>query len=149
MNISHTAYEALSPRQRLIAAIDAIARMDWAELDQLKTTCPLKTYRREDTAFRDVMEALLAAGMGVEVDLLGAALWFFACPDPERCEAARQDIAAIEAAWLDLLADMGITSPTAAPLRHPLVSVLLENAPEPDPEKVAEFYAQQKASASA
>ena len=48
----------------------------------------------------------------------------------------------IEAAWLALLADMGVTSPTAAaPPRHPLVAALLKIAPEPESEKMAENYA--------
>ena len=61
-----------------------------------------------------------------------------------------QDMAAIEAAWLALLTEMGITSPAAAaPPRHPLVAILLEIAPEPEPERVAENYVALKASVSA
>ena len=57
----------------------------------------------------------------------------------------------IAAPWCSaLLADMGITSPTAAaPPRHPLVAVLLKIAPAPESERVAENYAALKASVSA
>jgi hypothetical protein len=148
MKISDTAYEALSPRQRIIATIDAMARDDTAEIDRLKTTCPIKSYRREDAAFRDVFEGLRGAELAVEADLLSEALWLIARHDDPECrEATLQTMAAIEAAWLALLSDMGITSPAgAAPPRHLLVAVLLENAPEPEPERVAEYYAVLKAS---
>ena len=151
MKISDTAYEALSPRQRIIAVVDAIARDDTAEIDRLKTTCPIKTYRQRDVAFTDTMEALDMAGLAVETDLRGAALWWWwARTDPDCGIEVLQDMAAIEAAWLALLTEMGITSPAAAaPPRHPLVVPLLENAPEPVSERVAEIYAALKASVSA
>jgi len=92
----------------------------------------------------------LGLGLAVETDLRGAALLWWARRDPERDEALLQGMAAIEAAWLALLADMGITSPTAAaPPRHPLVSVLLKIAPAPESERVAENYTVLKASVSA
>jgi hypothetical protein len=147
MNIRGTVYEALSPRQRIIAAMDAIARDDTAEIERLKTTCPFRTYRQRDAAFVDAMEALFGAGLAVESDLRGAALWWWAAPVPEQREALLYDMAVIEAAWLALMADMDITSPTAAaPPRHPLVECLLEIAPEPESGKVAENYAVMKAS---
>lgn len=60
---------------------------------------------------------------------------------PPTILALLQHMAAIEAAWLDLLAEMGITSPTAAaPPRHPLVTELLEIAPVPERELVAECH---------
>lgn len=147
MKIRGTVYEALGPRQRLIAVMDAIARDDTAEIDRLKTTCPIKTYRREDAAFRDVMEGLCWAGLAVETDLRGAALWWWGTRTDPDCGMVEvlQDMAAIEAAWLALLTEMGITSP-ASPPRHPLVVPLLENAPEPVSERVAEIYAALKAS---
>lgn len=146
MNIRGTVYETLSPRQRIIAAMDAIARDDTAEIDRLKTTCPFRTYRQRDAAFSNAIEALFGAGLAVEADLRGAALWWWAAPVPEQREALLQGMAAIEAAWLALMADMGISSPTAAaPPRHPLVECLLEIAPEPESERVAEIYAVLKA----
>ena len=150
MKIRGTVYEALSPRQRIIAAMDAIARDDTAEIARLKSTCPIKSYHQRDAAFSDTMEALFGAGLAVETDLRGAALLWWARRDPERDEALLQGMAAIEAAWLALLADMGITSPTAAaPPRHPLVSVLLKIAPAPESERVAENYTVLKASVPA
>jgi hypothetical protein len=147
MNIRGTVYEALSPRQRIIAAIDAIARDDAAEVERLKSTCPIKTYRQRDAAFSDTMEALLGTGLAVEADLRGTALWWLLVRAiPEDSDALLKNMAAIEAAWLALLADMGITSPTAAaPPRHPLVVALLAIAPAPESERVAENYAVLKA----
>jgi hypothetical protein len=146
MNISGKVYEVLSPRQRIIAAMDAIARDDTAELERLKSTCPIKTYRQRDAAFSDTVEALSGAGLAVESDLRGAALSWMVGDIPEQGEALLYDMAAIEAAWLALLADMGITSPTAAaPPRHQLVVHLLEIAPTPESERVAEIYAALKA----
>ena len=147
MNIRGTVYEALSPRQRIIAAMDAIARDDTAEVERLKSTCPISTYRQRDAAFSDTVEALFGTGLAVEADLRGAALWWWMVRAvPEQGGALLQNMAAIEAAWLALLADMGITSPTAAaPPRHPLVVHLLDIAPAPESERVAEIYAVLKA----
>ena len=143
MNIRGTVYEGLSPRQRIIAAMDAIARDDTAEGERLKTTCPIKSYHQRDDAFSDTIEALFGAGLAVEADLRGAALSWLAC---ERDAALLQNMAAIETAWLALLADIGIRSPTAAaPPRHPLVAHLLEIAPAPESKRVAENYAVLKA----
>ncbi len=82
------------------------------------------------------MEALFGIGLAVEADLRGAALsWWMVRAIPEESGALLINMATIEAAWLALLGDMGITSPTAtAPPRHPLVAQLLEIAPEPESE---------------
>jgi hypothetical protein len=150
MNIRGTIYEALSPRQRIIATMDAIARDDTAEIDRLKTTCPYRVYRQRDAAFIDALEALFGAGLAVEGDLRGAALSWWAHPVSGRDEQLLQDMAAIEAAWQALLADMGITSLTAAaPPRHPLVARLLEIAPEPNSQRVEENFALLKAAVPA
>ena len=139
MKIRSTVYEALSPRQRIIAAMDAIDRDDSSEIDRLKSTCPIKSYRQRDAAFSDTIEALFGAGLAVEADLRGEALSWWA---GKRDAALLQNMVAIETAWLALLADMGIASPTAAaPPRHPLVGALLAIAPEPESEKVAENFA--------
>jgi len=139
VKVRGSVYESLSPRQRITAAMDAIARDDTAEIDRLKSTCPIKSYRQRDAAFSDTIEALFGTGLAVEADLRGEALSWWA---GERDAALLQSMATIETAWLALLADMGITSPTAAaPPRHPLVVALLAIAPEPESEKVAENYA--------
>jgi len=95
--------------------------------------------------------ALFATGMAVEADLRGAALsWWLVRTIPEQRRELLQNMADIEAAWLGLLADMGITSPTAAaPPRHQMVVYLLEMAPEPESERVAETYAILRASVPA
>jgi hypothetical protein len=139
MKIPGIVYETLTPQQRIVAVMDAIARDDTSEIYRLKSTCPFKSYRQRDAAFSDTIEALFGVGLAVETDLRGEALsWFTSGWDKEQL----RKMAAIEAAWLALLAEMGITSPTAAaPPRHPVVAVLLEIAPEPETERVAENYA--------
>lgn len=139
MKVRGSVYESLSPRQRIIAAMDAIARDDTAEIERLKSTCPIKSYRQRDAAFSETIEALFGTGLAVESDLRGEALsWLASGWDKEQL----QKMAAIETAWLALLAEMGITSPAAAaPPRHPVVSALLEIAPKPESERVAENYA--------
>jgi hypothetical protein len=142
VKIRGAVYEALSPRQRIIAAMDAIGRHDTAEVERLKSTCPIKTYRQRDAAFSDTMEALFGTGPAVEADLRGAALWWWMVRAiPNQGDALLKNMAAIEGAWLALLGDMSITSPTAtAPPRHPLVAHLLGIAPEPDSDRVSENY---------
>jgi hypothetical protein len=49
------AYEQLTPTERFRLSIEAMARKDWAEVDRLEDTCPRRTYRCEDEAFRDRM----------------------------------------------------------------------------------------------
>jgi hypothetical protein len=143
MKIHGLIYEALSPRQRIIAAMDAIARDDTAEVERLKSSCAIKTYRQRDSEFSDTIEALFVTGLAVEADLLSEALSWLTC---RHDKVVLQNMATIEAAWLTLLAEMGITSPTsAAPQRHPVVAALLDAAPEPKSEKVAENYAVLKA----
>ena len=118
--------------------MDAIARDDTAEVERLKSSCPIKTYRQRDAEFSDTIEALFVTGLAVEADLLSEALSWLTC---RHDKVVLQNMATIEAAWLTLLAEMGITSPTsAAPQRHPLVAQLLEIAPEPESERVSENY---------
>jgi len=148
--IHGTVYEGLNPRQRIIATVDAMACDDTAVVERLKNTCPIKSYRQRDADFSDVIEGLLMAGLAVEADLRGAALWWWTRTEPEKNDALLLEMAAIEAAWLALLADRGITSPTAAaPPRHPLVFGLLEIAPKPKSEIVAENHAKLQASVPA
>ena len=139
MKIRGAVYEELTPRQRIVAVMDAIARDDTAEIYRLKSTCPFKSYRQRDAAFSDTIDALFGVGLAVETDLRGEALSWLACG---RDKEQLRKMAAFEAAWLALLADMGITSQASAgPPRHPVVSALLEIAPEPETERVAESYA--------
>jgi hypothetical protein len=49
-------YQALSPRERFVLLVQAMARPDEREADRLQDTCPLFTYRAEDAEFRDRMK---------------------------------------------------------------------------------------------
>ena len=143
MNILGKIYEGLSLSQRVIAAMDAIARDDTAEIERLKLTSPIKTYRERGIAFSGTMKALFAIGMAVECDLRGAALsWWMVRTIPEQSRELLQEMAAIEGGWQALLADMDIASPTAAaPPRHQMVVLLLKMATEPKSDRVKEIHA--------
>lgn len=51
MNIKPQIYESLTPRQRVIASIEALARGDEEEKRRLVKSCPKKSYLQTDTAY--------------------------------------------------------------------------------------------------
>ena len=139
MNIHGKIYEGLSPRQRVIAAMDAIARDDTAKIDQPDQDLP----SARGIAFSETMKALFAIGMAVECDLRGAALsWWMVRTIPEQSRDLLQEMAAIEGGWQALLADMDIASPTAAaPPRYQMIVLLLKMVTEPKSGRVKEIHA--------
>jgi hypothetical protein len=142
VNIHGKVYEGLSNRQRIIAAMDAIAREDTAEVERLKSSSPIETYRQRGIAFSETIRALFETGLAVECDLSGAALsWWIVRATPEQSRELLKEMAAIEGGWQALLGDMGIASLTAAaPPRHQMVVLMLKMAPEPEPERVEEIH---------
>ena len=143
MNIHGKVYEGLSNRQRIIAAMDAIARDDTAEVERLKSSSPIETYRQRGIAFSETIRALFGTGLAVECDLTGAALsWWMVRAIPEQSRELLKEMAAIEGGWQALLGDMGIASPiAAAPPRHQMVVLLLKMATEPESKRVKEIHA--------
>lgn len=141
MNIKPLVYESLTPAQRVIAAIEAIARKDEAELENLRNTCPRKHYTQEDFRYSGTLQYLLAHMMATENALSGHALSIlmslYVLPDCEdKAEALMQRMANDLAAWHDFLESMGIAPATmdkvAAVIRHPLVTEILKTLPEPE-----------------
>ena len=153
-------YESLTPAQRVIASIEALARGDEEEKRRLVTSCPKKTYTMTDAAYSDKMEALLDMAMAVELDMRGCALTFFMLlylednldhDKHEKLSALMekvppqiQEIVSIKQAWHNFLEDEGIDPATMdsayQPLRHfalEWITALADNMDlKPDPETV-------------
>tara|TARA_B100001989_G_C24549681_1_gene473414 strand:+ start:3314 stop:3844 length:531 start_codon:yes stop_codon:yes gene_type:complete len=75
--IKENIYEKLSPRQRIVANLDALARGDKDEEGKLSKTCPKYTYRMNDHSFCMRMEAIQFLALLVEHDLRSFILEFF------------------------------------------------------------------------
>lgn len=75
-SISPTVYESLTPRQRIIATIEAEARDDQDEVQRLVKTCPKKTYRMNDADYAEEVQLLLADSMAMECDMSYMAINF-------------------------------------------------------------------------
>jgi len=52
-------YEALTPKQRVIATLEAEARDDQAEVRRLVETCPKVTYRANDERYSGTMRGIV------------------------------------------------------------------------------------------
>jgi|GEM_PF-2390906 len=132
MNIPAKIYESLTAPERMRAAVSAQARNDDAELLMLKDTCPKRTYLMNDSAYYDGMVNLMATALVVEYDLLAAAMDFHTEVGDEVSEIvgrAMHTAASVEAAWRELLAEMGIPwleMSLAGPPRHHSVKTLLQ-----------------------
>ena len=132
MNIPAKIYAGLSAPERMRAAVSAQARNDDAELRMLKETCPKNTYLMTDSAYYDGMINLMATAIVVEYDLLASAMDFHTAVEQEVPEAIDRAIitaASVEAAWRELLAEMGIPwleMSQAGPPRHHAVKTLLQ-----------------------
>ncbi len=136
-------YATLTPRQRVIATLEAEARGDEQEVERLIKTCPKKTYTMNDAAYTDTMAGLASAILAVECDLLSTALicTLTVKRNFDIFDRYAQRLADVQAAWRETLEENGINPDTmakVAPIRHPLLAYLLEKAPPPDPEAVKE-----------
>lgn len=163
MNIKPRLYESLTPAQRVIASIEALARDDEEEKLRLVKSCPKKTYTMTDAAYSDKMEALLDMAMAVELDMRDCALNFFMLlwledtltEDRHKCFHERmervpcqiQEAISIKQAWREFLEDEGINPATMdrayQPLRHfaiEWITALADNMDlKPDPETVRKY----------
>lgn len=134
-------YESLTPKQRIIAAINAEARNDQEERQRLVRTCPKKSYLMNDAAFSDTLQELFVTSMAVELDLASAAInYLFLCwrnidPPP----SILNGMAVIQAAWDEEVSEMGIDPQAMAKAgcpRHLIIDLLMDHAAPPDPEEV-------------
>jgi len=62
-------YDQLTPRERLQLLLQAVGRADVVEVRRLAETCPTKTYRQHDAAFRGPYEAVLKVVLTFGVEL--------------------------------------------------------------------------------
>src|SRR5688572_28050230 len=62
-------YEQLTPHERFVLMVEAMARGDEVECDRLEDTCPQKVYRREDAEFRDRMKRAYMITMTVALNM--------------------------------------------------------------------------------
>jgi len=129
-NISLAVYENLTPRQRIIAIIEAEARDDQNEVQRLVRTCPKKTYRMTDGAFADAMQNLMGRSLAFELDMANlaiTALFKLAIDENDPLPWINQ-MAALQAAWRAELESGGINPTSMAKAgcpRHCVVDALI------------------------
>lgn len=135
--ISPSVYENLTPEQRVVACIEALARDDDSEKQRLISSCPKFKYVRTDVCFSEKMEKLMGLAMAIEADLRECILKFLVIvqSNPEIARGFLQDFANVRESWKVTVAAMGIDVPSMVSAGPPssavfeLVEVLL---PEPD-----------------
>jgi hypothetical protein len=134
MTIPAEIHARLSASERIRAAVSAMARGDDEELQTLKETCSKKPYLMTDPAYSEAMERLLALALAVESDLQAMALDFFLASRLEVPEVVHESVAtaaALESAWQEFLAELGIPRhemTNAGPPRHHAVKTILHLA---------------------
>lgn len=143
-SISPTVYESLTPRQRIIATIEAEARDDQEEVQRLVKTCPKKTYRMNDADYAEEVQLLLADSMAMECDMSYMAInfLFVSLRGKSSPEIWLNSMAVLQAAWDAEIEERGIDPATmskAGCQRHPIVNYLLDTAPPPSAEAVQEL----------
>lgn len=152
MNIKPAIYDKLTTRQRILATLEATARGDKSEVERLIESCPKKTYRMNDTAYSNTINALHIAAIIVEADLRGYALAFQMTMDKGKTlpDGTELDVrflemfASLQAAWDEVTTGYGIPhdlADKALGFSHPGVRMLEQLASdtdiEPDPELIA------------
>ena len=131
-------YENLTPKQRVVATLEAIARDDAAEQERLVKTCPKRTYRATDAAYCDEMTKIIGATVSIECDLRGQAIAFLMCIisgnendiDPH---IFLQNIANMRHVWHDALEGMGVDAAVMDKIKptNPFMDFMYELAPPP------------------
>ena len=135
--IAATVYDDLTPRQRIVASIEAEARHDEGEKRRLITSCPKVTYSSTDARFSETMEKLFSLAMAVEADLRGFALAFLigVRVDPKNAIQLLQPYADLRAAWNSVISEMGIDPKSmklAGPPQSPVFDLIADIIPKPN-----------------
>lgn len=148
--IKDTVYTILSPRQRVAATIQALARNDDADIKRLRETCPKQRSLATDDAYAETMSALLKVGLGVESDLRGLAIDYLAAnaasgQETEHQAAIVRVFASIREAWRrqawELQIDFDDLHSACGP-RHDYVEALAKHAEgKHDEDSVEDFLA--------
>ncbi len=143
-DIKPIVYESLTPRQRVIATIEAEARGDEVEAKRLVATCPRKTYTQADAAYTDMMIHLVAMSVAIESDIRGyliGTLLAVIMEHDDTLQVFLQKIANVRAAWRETLEVQGIDPDVmrkfTAPLEHEGIKFFEDMLPEAEPEDVA------------
>ena len=147
--IAASVYENLTPRQRIVACVEAEARCDKEEKRRLIKSCPKKTYVQTDLEFSESMEKLMVLAMAIEADLRGYALSFFVGlrVDPKNACKFLQDYSDTRAAWKITVSDMGIDPEImkrAGPPPSPILEMIDGLVPAPDRKKAEKLAADMK-----
>lgn len=138
MNIKPSVYESLTPRQRVIATIEAEARGDENEVTRLRDTCPKYTYRQHDAEYTQGMIRVIACSLAVESDIRGNIIGALIAAIADHDDAMQkflQNIANIRAAWHSVLEEIGIDPDIMkkfAPPQHFSNEFIDRLLPEPD-----------------
>ena len=148
--IASSVYENLTPRQRIVACVEAEARCDKEEKRRLIKSCPKKTYVQTDLEFSESMEKLMVLGMAVECDLRECGLGFFVGlrVDPKNAFKFLQNYSDIKAAWKIAVSEMGIDPEImkkAGPPPSPILEMIDGLVPVPDRKKADELAADMRA----
>lgn len=138
MNIKPSVYESLTPRQRVIATIEAEARGDEDEVLRLRDTCPKHTYRQTDVEYTHAMVRLIALSLAVESDIREQIIGVLLSAIMDRDDTLNkflQNIANIRAAWIETIETLGIAPDSMkkfGPPQHIGVLLINDLLPEPD-----------------
>lgn len=135
--IAPTVYEDLTPRQRIVACVEAEARGDEMEKQRLISSCPKVKYLSNDARFSDKIEKLFSLAMAVEADLRGFALAFLIGirVDPKNAIQLLQPFADLRAAWNSVISQMGIdpgSMKKAGPPASPILELIEDIIPKPN-----------------
>ncbi|MEW9920018.1 hypothetical protein AB2B41_10405 [Marimonas sp. MJW-29] len=130
-------YESLSPRQRAVAYIEALARQDVPEQQRLLRTCPKVTVVLIDPRFTDIVERVMAMAVAKEADLRDCMIeWLLAIRiDPKSARGSLQRFSNVERAWKLVLDSIGIDEQVmaiAGPPPSPYFESFERLLPEPD-----------------
>ena len=147
--ITTSVYENLTPKQRVVASIEAESRGDAAERKRLIQTCPKVTYCQNDAKFSETMDRLLTAAAGIECELRGHALSFLFAMlnDPKNAHTFLQASADIREAWRMTITNMGIDPEAmrkAGPPANPILEIIADMAPKPKKSGVGKVVTQLK-----
>lgn len=138
--IAPSVYENLTPRQRIVAAVEAEARNDEDEIQRLITSCPKVKYVSTDARFSGPMEKIFGLAVAVETDLRGFALAFFVGirVDPKNAIQSLQPFSDLRTAWNSVISEMGIDPAAmkkAGPPASPILELIEDIIPKPNKAK--------------
>ena len=145
--IKDKVYETLTTEQRIIAAVEAIAREDKAELTRLKDTCPQYTYRISDPAYFKVMLEIIGLAVAINSDMkdtLIISLLAYIADQDEGLFMGLKKLANVNSVWTKYLESKGIARETMDKVTKDLtpeyLNQILQYCPEPDMDRVDEMF---------